>query len=101
MNLLVITAVRAYEKDVKRILKENRVCVFSYMDVVGYKDPAEKPLPGNWFASDIGERQSTLFYVMLENGKAEHVLRSIELFNVTRDNQSKIHVVLVEAKKSI
>jgi len=101
MNLLIITAVQAYEKDIKRLLKENRVKVFSYFDVTGYKDLSDFPLDSSWFASSGGEHQSTLFYAFVQNGAIDNLFASIEEFNQGTGASSYIHAVLVDVKRSI
>ncbi len=101
MHLLVITAVQSYEKDIRRLLKEHNVNAFSYMDVTGYKDVPRERKVGNWFASDMGEHQSTLFYAFVENGSTQSLMASIEAFNLQQKSQSHIHAALMEAKEII
>ena len=38
MKLLIITAVEAFEENVKTILKKNGVLSYSYNKVIGYRD---------------------------------------------------------------
>ncbi len=101
MHLLVITAVQSYEKDIRRLLKEHHVDAFSYMDVTGYKDIPRERKSGNWFASEMGEHRSTLFYVFVENGSIQSLMSSIEDFNAQQESQSHIHAALMDAKKII
>lgn len=101
MHLLIITAVQAYEKDIKKLLKENRVKVFSYLDVTGYKDLSDYPLDSSWFASSGGEHQSTLFYAFVENGSIDRLFAAIEAFNRGQDSRSYIHAVLLNVSRSI
>ena len=55
MKLLLITAVREFEKDIKQILKKAQVKSFSYKDVKGFKDNSEDEIEGNWFATNMQE----------------------------------------------
>jgi hypothetical protein len=38
MKLLIITAVAAYEKDIKEMLQQAEVTTFSYREVKGFQD---------------------------------------------------------------
>jgi hypothetical protein len=53
MELLIITAVQLFEKDIKQLLKKSGVSAFSYTNVTGYKDQSDQPMESNWFASNI------------------------------------------------
>ena len=58
MKLLLITAVREFEKEIKLILKKAQVKSFSYKDVKGFKDNSEDALEANWFAANEQEMQT-------------------------------------------
>ena len=38
MKLLIITAITAFDKDIKKMLKQADVKTFTYKDVTGFKD---------------------------------------------------------------
>ena len=101
MEVLIITAVQSFEQDIKQLLKENRVTAFSYLDVTGYKDVSHDAVEENWFATNAGEHQSSLFYVFLDSAKVDQVLESIEQFNAELDSASHVHAVALNVKKSI
>lgn len=101
MELLIITAVQAYEKDIKRLLKEHEVNAFSYLGVTGYKDLSAESKDDNWFATSAGEHRSTLFYVFIEEPKVDKVLTAIAGFNKGQDSKSHVHAVSVDVNKSI
>ena len=66
MKLLIITAISTFEKDIKKMLKQAEVKTFSYKEVKGYKDISEEALENNWFASEINETESILFYAFVK-----------------------------------
>ncbi|WP_420317842.1 hypothetical protein [Ekhidna sp.] len=101
MELLIITAVQSYEKDIKRLLKKSEVKAFSHMDVTGYKDLSDQPNDDNWFASSSGEHRSALFYAFVEKSGVDKVLNAIAEFNKDQDSMSHVHAVVVDVKKSI
>ncbi len=100
MELLMITAVSQFEADIKHLLKKSGVTAFSYMDVVGYKDLSDQSMEPNWFASDIGEHQSVLFYAFVSNGHVDEVLDQIDKLNNEQESRSKIHAAVLDIKKT-
>jgi hypothetical protein len=47
MKLLIITAVKAFENDIKQILKSAEVSSYTYKDVKGYRDASELSIQEN------------------------------------------------------
>lgn len=101
MELLIITAVQAFEEDIKKLLKKSKVMAYSHMDVNGYKDLSEEPQEDNWFASGSGEHKSALFYAFVEKEHVDTVLDAIKSLNDEQDTKSHIHALVLEIKKSI
>ncbi len=101
MELLIITAVQSFEKDIKRLLKENKVKVFSHLDVTGFKDHGHETHDENWFASSVGEYQSALFYAFVEDSAVDGVIQAIKNFNSSLDVGSHVHAAVMEVKKSV
>ncbi|WP_420575487.1 hypothetical protein [Ekhidna sp.] len=101
MELLIITAVQSFEKDVKKLLKENGVKVYSHMDVTGFKDLSDEAQNANWFASDSGEHRSALFYAFVEEAFVDKVLKAIEVLNSTQETSSYVHAAVLNIKKSV
>ncbi|KYG82278.1 hypothetical protein [Roseivirga echinicomitans] len=99
MELLIITAARAFEKDIKGLLKKSGVKTFSYMDVTGYKDQEGESMSANWFASSIGERQSVLFYAFVPTFTVDEVMLQIRNLNESQESESKIHVAVMDIKR--
>jgi hypothetical protein len=99
MKFLVITAVREFEKGIKLILKKAEVKTFSYKEVTGYKDVSDEPMIGNWFASDMHENESMLFYAFVKKDKVNQVFEHVEQFNSKLETKSKIHVAVINIEK--
>ncbi|MEO9482461.1 MAG: hypothetical protein ABJG47_03410 [Ekhidna sp.] len=100
MELIIITAVSQFEKDIKLLLKKSGVNSFSYMDVTGYKDLSDQPMEANWFASDIGEHTSILFYAFVQKELIDEVLELIDKLNDGQETASKIHAAVLDIKKT-
>lgn len=100
MKLLILTAVAEFDKIVKQILKQADVKTFTYKEVKGYKDLSWEAIESNWFAGEISETESTLFYVFIKKEKVDTVFDLVEEFNKKQETVSKIHVAVLNIEKS-
>lgn len=100
MKLLLITAIEAFEKDVKKILSHSGVKAFSYQEVKGYKNESDGTMD-NWFASGHNEFNSLLFTVFIECECVNDIYERVEKFNDEQKSLSNIHVATLEIEKTI
>lgn len=100
MELLIITAVQFFEKEIKQLLKQSGVTAFSYTNVKGYKDQSDQPVESNWFASNVGEYSSVLIYAFVQADLVDKVTAAIEKFNSSQQSSSKVHMAVMNIKSS-
>lgn len=100
MKLLVITAIAAFEKEIKQLLKQAKVSQFSYREVKGYRDATLDAVESNWFASEMNENESMLFYAFVKKENVDAFFTLVEAFNVQQESQSKVHVAVLNIEKS-
>ena len=100
MKLLLITAVKEFEKEIKQILKKSQVKSFSYKDVKGFKDNSKDALEANWFASNLQENESVLFYVFVQKEKVTALFELVNGFNAKQETLSHIHLAVLGVEKS-
>ena len=100
MKLLMITAIREFEKNVKDILNHSGVKSFSYHYVKGYKNESDGSSE-NWFGASHTEIDSVLFAVFIDENFTEEVYKKVEFFNGKQKSLSKIHVTTLNIEKSI
>lgn len=100
MELLMITAVRSFEEDIKKLLKRHDVKSYSYVNASGYHDPSEAVQDNNWFASGAAEQDSILFYAFVAEDKIENVLVAIRELNRSQETHSHVHAVVLDIKKT-
>jgi len=100
MKLLVITAIAAFENDIKQLLKQAKVSQFSYREVKGYRDATLDAVESNWFASEMNENESILFYAFVKKVNVDALFTLVEAFNAQQESQSKVHVVVLNIEKS-
>ena len=99
MKLLLITAVREFEKDIKQILKKAQVKSFSYKDVKGFKDNSEDALEANWFATNMQKTESILFYAFVNEEKVDGLFDMVKEFNTEQVSKSNIHVAVLNIER--
>jgi nitrogen regulatory protein PII len=100
MKLLLITAVREFEKDIKQMLKKAEVKSFSYKNVTGFKDSSEDAMEKNWFATEMNENESVLFYAFVEKEKVDTLFELVTNFNAVQETLSHIHLAVLSVEKS-
>ena len=100
MKLLLITAIKEFEMEIKQILKISEVKVYSHKSVMGYKDISEESLENNWFAAEINESESVLFYAFVQKGNVDKVFDLVSEFNEKQESLSHIHLAMVNIERS-
>ena len=99
MKLLLITAVKEFEKEIKQFLKKSQVKSFSYKDVKGFKDNSEDAMEANWFATNMQENESVLFYAFVKEEKVDTLFELIEVFNKSQVTKSNIHIAVLTIER--
>jgi len=100
MKLLLITAITEFESDIKNMLKNAKVKSFSYKNVVGYNDVSEEAIETNWFASEMNETDSILFYAFVDKENVDLFFEIVKDFNAKQETFSQIHVASLNIEKS-
>ena len=101
MKLLIITAIKQFEKEVKDTLKKANVKTYSYKDVIGYRDASQFPIQDNWFSSNMNEGESVLFYAFVKKENVDMVFEMVTEFNDKQESLSSIHVAVMNIERSI
>ena len=100
MKLLIITAVKEFGLEVKKQLKENGVQTYSYREVTGFRDSTMEAVETNWFATEMNETTSLLFFAFVTEQQTESILLELNRFNLTCEVHSKIHASIVPIEKT-
>lgn len=100
MKLLIITAIKEFEKEIKLQLKKAKVKTFSYSEVIGYRDSTEDTIESNWFSSEMNQTESILFYAFVKKENVDMLFELINDFNSKQKTLSHIHVAVLNIEKS-
>ncbi len=98
MKLLIVTAIREYEKDIKSLLKKSDIRAYTYLPATGCMD-AHISEEANWFAATNGEIESILFYAIVQESNAINFFDEVTAFNGHVESKSKIHAALSHLEK--
>ena len=101
MKFVIITAIKEFEQEIKRILKKSDVNVYSYKNVTGYRDSTQDSLDSNWFATEMNENESILFYAVTAQKNADNIFNLISDFNKEEKTLSHIHIAILQTEKTI
>ena len=100
MKLVIITAIKEFEKDIKLQLKKADIKTFSFQDVTGYRDSTEDAVESNWFSSEMNQTESILFYAFVKNENIATLFELIDDFNKVQKTLSNIHLAVVNIERS-
>ncbi|PKP28583.1 MAG: hypothetical protein CVU01_03895 [Bacteroidetes bacterium HGW-Bacteroidetes-18] len=100
MKLLVITAIQEFSKDIKLLLKKSDIHIYSYKEVNGFRDSSEEFVESNWFAGEMNESQSIIFFAFVKKENVDAFFVKTDEFNANQKTLSKIHVVVLNIEKS-
>ncbi len=102
MKLLVVMGIEAYQKELKKILFENGVLVFSEMDASGFKiQKGDSNRSNNWFSGNKIPVYSTVNLAFTEEEQAAKVLNALEKFNSNSEVVNPFHGYQLQVEKSI
>lgn len=100
MKLVIITAIKEFEKDIKLQLKKAEVKTFSFREVTGYRDSTADAVESNWFSSEMNQTESMLFYAFVKKENVALLFDLINDFNNLQKTKSHIHVASLNIEKS-
>lgn len=100
MKLVIITAIKEFEKDIKLQLKKADVKTFSYRDVTGYRDSTEDAVESNWFSGEMNQTESILFYAFVKKENVDLLFELVNNFNNQQKTKSHIHMAVINIEKS-
>lgn len=101
MQLLVITAIQEFSKDIKLMMKKSDIHIYSYKEIRGFRDLSEESVESNWFAGEMDEGQSIIFFAFVKEENVDVFFNQAEEFNSKQKTLSKIHVAVLNIERSI
>lgn len=100
MKLLIITAITSFENDIKAMLQKANIRTYTFSNVTGFRDISEEAISSNWFASEMNETESILFYAFVRKENAMLFFNLVNEFNAAQETHSHIHVAELNIEQS-
>ena len=99
MKLLIITSIKEFENDIKRMLTNSEIKLFSYHPITGYRNHSIESVENNWFATKLNETDSIIFYAFVNQEYVDILFNKINEFNDQQESLSTVHVVILDIEK--
>jgi len=99
MKLLILTAVKSYEKEAIRLFKKAQIHAFSNAEINGFRSDDHENLIDNWFSSSSEKIKSILFFTFTDEDKIDSLLEQLELFNATIESNNPIRAIVLNIEK--
>lgn len=99
MKLLIITAVKTYEKQAVQLFKKAGILAFSNADINGFKTMDQQDLIDNWFSSSNKHVKSVLFFSFSEADKIDMLLEELDHFNKGIETENPLRAIVLNIEK--
>lgn len=99
MKLLVLTAVKSFEKEAIKLFKKAGITAFSNTDINGFKSDDQENLIDNWFSSSSEKVKSILFFTFSDVNKINILLDELEAFNQNIESDNPIRAIVLNIEK--
>ena len=101
MKMITIVGSIHFEPDIKKVLKEAGIKIYSQTKINGYNDDDDENLRSNWFAMSEGYQKSILFFSFDIKDKTDKALKLISEFNENIKSKSRIRAFVVPVEQYI
>lgn len=101
MKLVIVTAVKEFQKDVLNLFKKANIENFSSSDIDGHKNGTSVLMASSWFSGGKAGNESQLFFSFTEDEHIEVLFQFIREFNSNLETNNPIKAVVVPIEKFI
>ena len=101
MKLLVVMSIEEHSEEIRKLLFDHDVIVFSETDIRGFKRLPGQAEPSNWFAHRDLRQYSHLFFSVVQEGKAQTAMDAITAFSKERRLTNPIHAFRLNVEQFI
>ncbi len=99
MKLLIITAVKSYEKQAVQLFKQAGILAFSNTDINGFKAIDQEDLIDNWFSNSTENVKSILFFTFSEENKIDKLLIEMAQLNKQIESDNPLRAIVLNIEK--
>ena len=99
MKLLILTAVKSYEKQAVQLFRKAEIMAFSNADINGFKTLDNENLIDNWFSNSSENVKSILFFSFSEESKIDKLLEELSVLNTEIESDSPLRAIVLNIEK--
>ena len=99
MKLLILTAVKSYEKYAVQLFRKAEIMAFSNADINGFKSIDQENLIDNWFSSSSENVKSVLFFSFSEESKIDTLLEELAVLNTKLESDNPLRAIVLNIEK--
>ena len=101
MKLVIVTAVKQFQKDILQLFKKAHIENFSSTEIDGYKNASSLFMASNWFSAEKNGNESSMFFSFTEDENIDALFTLIKKFNTNLETNNPIKAIVVPIEKSI
>ena len=103
MKLLIILCIEEHEKQVRRLLSDQKVPVYSEINILGYSNEHHDADITNWFAHQDVERFSKLFFSIQSAEAVKKVLAAVKNYNEEHEGEKNypLHAYQLNVEEAV
>ncbi len=103
MKLLLILCIEEHEKEVRKLLRKEKVPMYSEVDVQGYLNENSDADVSNWFAHDEVKRFSKLFFCIQTDEKVSAVILAVKNYNESHEGMKNypLHAYKLNVEETV
>jgi len=101
MQLLVITTVTEFEKDICTLFKKSQIDVYSTSNIQGQKFSPIKNIEDNWFSAHRDSLDSKLYFSFTSEDKIDIMLENIKQYNAEQRTNNPAKAIVIPIDKFI
>ena len=103
MKLLLILCIEEHEKEVRKLLRNQKVPMYSEVDIQGFKNENGDADLSNWFAHDKVQRFSRLFFSIQTEQNVSAVLGAVKNYNEAHEGikNNPLHAYKLNVEETV
>ncbi|PCI33306.1 MAG: hypothetical protein COB60_07745 [Flavobacteriaceae bacterium] len=101
MQLLVITTVTEFEKDICNLFKKSQIDVYSTSNIQGQKFSPIKNMSDNWFSAHRDSLDSKLYFTFSSEEKIDIMLQNLEQYNAEHRTNNPAKAIVLPIEKFV
>lgn len=101
MQLLLVTAVSEFQREVLKLFKKSDIEAFSSSEIDGYKNTHSLMATQTWFPHEEGGNESVMFFSFTDDQKVDDFFEHVKKFNEHMETNNPVRAVVIKIEKFI